>query len=425
MAQAIGGIGELLIRAGLSAPARETATGLVEEKARPNGGERQARGSRPFSHIPNARPALFNRLDRLFVPAYGFDDQASAERHLGKVGLTVDDKPRTIAQTIRRDRTYVENGVSYGTPEGMIDLVPFGDRSGTFDRRYRQPSLTLRKAGVSKPDGAYNVLLLAEGRRTASYFGDRKRSAPWVSMAKSGPWDMAVAWERSDGAPLATVDEATDGFAYNTRIFAARSARGIIIARRGVVDQDGTISRYMTEIWMVLLETFDKDASRDEIVRPSFRVIQRVDHENVDPMSCQSDLPADAQETFRRAADIFRHECRSVPTPIMEKLHFFGEQRMLSRAPAAGSFRDSIRHLDYMAALDEAQLPWQLDIVVAEFGYSSEFAECKMSFTKGETTREMLRRYKAERTLKRGEIVDQMMAEYVYPSSDTWNYTGD
>lgn len=370
---------------------------------------------------------LLTALDRFVVHAYGFDRGSQADALVGRVGRTTDTygntAPRNIIRAANGTRTYVEMNGGFSSLESSMDLDPLGDRSGVSDHRYRQPWGTLKSEGVEMPEGGYNVLLLAEGRRTTRFYGDRKRAAPYVERARSGPWDMAVAWERGDGAPLAPV--AVNGA---TKIYAARSVRGVIIARRAVIGQGGTIERFVTRTWLVKLDVMDSRGSRAEHrVRPEFIVETRVDETEVSPMTYADHIrPEAAQPLYRRAAAIFDAECApGVPEAVSKPLTMFRTQNAKRSGPESYAFRDAIKDIGYMAALDKAQEPWQLAMVVGEYGYGSEFAPNPMSYTKGQTTAEMLRRYKEERPAARGQLIDRWMTDYVYPSESMWDYTGD
>lgn len=385
--------------------------------------DRPGRATHPTPTIVQTAPALFERTNRLFVPAYGFTHEAPAAAFIESVGKERDREPRTVVLASRGAKIYI--GRDHLASEDLIDLVPFGNRPG-LDRRYHQPWLTIdRAASRVQPNGAYNVLLLVEGRRTVSFYGERKRAAPWVASARSGPWEMAVAWERGDGAELIPVDEDIRAL-LPTRIYATRSARGVIIARRARISPSGEIAGFVTEVWLVKLEVLDHNSSQDDVVRPNLWTMSRVEDEEVDPFTYKTEIPGDAILVFNRAAEIFHLVCgHGVPPAIARKLEFFRTQNAQASGPGSYMFREAIQGLGYMDALDAVQEPWQLAIVVGEHGYSSELAEEPMSFTKGETTAEMLRRYEAARPAERGELVNRWMTEYVYPTTDMWNYTGD
>lgn len=372
---------------------------------------------------PRPRPATMVETvmalasGRLVVPAYGFDDVAHAERYLAAVGQTIDggDRRRTVIRA--GSRVYVERDI--GMTEYSMDLVPFCGQQR--DPRHRQPWPILRRSDSPKPDGAYHALLLPEGRRETHWYGNRKRAAPWVKHAQSGPWDVAVAWERGDGNGLGAVYE-NDGL----RVYAARSARGVMIARRAVIGPAGQVERYVTETWLMTLDVLDRKAGDDDLVRPHFEVQSFVDEDPVDVTTYRERVAAAAQPCFDRAATIFRHRCgAALPRGMDAHLLFFQEQNAAARSRAGDAFRESIRDLDFRAALDRCQEPWQLEIAIGEFGYSSEFADNPMHFSRGQTTGKMLQLYKKDRPEARGKLIDRWWRDYVSQTTDMWNYTGD
>jgi len=242
---------------------------------------------------PEPESVMTLRARDLVVPAYGFDTSALAERYLSEVGWTLDDRRRTVIRS--GGKVYVERGITMA--EDSMDLDPLGDRRGVSDPRYRQPWLTLLSADKPKPHGAYHVLLLPEGRRETSWFGDRKRAAPWVTSARTGPWDVAVAWQRGDGEDLRPVYE-RDGL----RVYAARNVRGVLIARRAVISPGGAVERYVTETRFMTLDVFDRTFGTDDKVRPWFSVSVQLDEGPTDPLTYLDRFDEERRPLFERAA---------------------------------------------------------------------------------------------------------------------------
>lgn len=363
---------------------------------------------------PEPESVLTLRARDLVVPAYGFDTPALAERYLSEVGWTLDDRPRTVIRS--GGKVYVERGITMA--EDCMDLDPLGDRRGVSDPRYRQPWLTLLSADKPKPHGAYHVLLLPEGRRETSWFGDRKRTAPWVASARTGPWDVAVAWQRGDGEDLRPVYE-RDGL----RIYAARSVRGVLIARRAVIGMGGGVERYVTETRFMTLDVLDRKPGTDDKVRPWFAVSLFVDDEPASPLAYLDRFDEERRPLFERTAKLFDRLCaRGIPAPVEKRLRFFHDQNAKSRGREGDAFRAKLKDHDWLAGTDLVQEPWQMALAIWE--YSGRFGREEHFPTSGEQTGDMITRYCDARPA-RAALVRRWMDEYVRQLTDSWNYRGD
>ncbi|OGL99317.1 hypothetical protein A2304_05230 [Candidatus Uhrbacteria bacterium RIFOXYB2_FULL_57_15] len=377
---------------------------------------RDARERAPSRQSTGITPVMTLDDRRLVVPAYGFDDERKAAAYLEAVGTTLDDGRRVRTVIRSGGRVYVERDVLMSEHE--MDLYPLGDRRGTLDRRYHQPWLTLRRAETPKPDGAYHVLLLPEGRRETSWFGDRKRAAPWVKRARTGPWEMAVAWERGDGESLRPVCE-WDGL----RVYAARSVRGVLIARRFSISAAGVPEHAVTQTWLVTLDVFDHKAGTDDVVRPHFEVHTFMDDADPDPTKHRGRLHESAWPCFDRAAQIFRAQCGiGLPAATERHLRFFREQNEKSCGHEGDAFRARLKELDWLAGTDLVQEPWQMALAV--WAYSGQFGREEHFPTSGEQTEGMIEQYAAARPA-RAALVRRWMGDYVSQTTDMWNYRGD
>lgn len=404
---------DLLAKVGAeAAPAAVRAAPRSVAQSHPQGSARADRAAVPAGGRSDSVVAFSER--RLVVPAYGFDNPALAERYLATVSATIDETPRTVIRAA--GRTYVERDL--GMFETNMDLDPLAERRGAHDPRYRQPWPTIRRADQNMPDGAYHVLLLTEGRRETHWYGDRKRSVPWVNRARSGPWHVATSWERGDGQPLRPIFE-KDGL----RVYAAHSARGVLIARRAALDASGTATQFVTEVRLMSLDVFDRNTRDGDKVRPEFNVSRHIDDTATEPAEYRDRVPDVAKPAFDRAAAIFREQCSlGIPAEVEKHIRFFKEQNAMMRSPKGDEFRRRVDRMDCVEAFDAAQEPWQMALAV--FHSHKPEPENTMFPTSGETTGYAIDRYKASRPA-RAALVDRWMRGYVSQLTDSWNYRGD
>jgi len=358
------------------------------------------------------------------VPSYGFEtaDQAlgfaaSPDFFKNTQSCGPDD---CYAPVIRGRSSYVPR-VSAGSCRWHVsELVGSRPRFGN-----RPIWDVLRGKDTPKPEGAYNVALLVDGKRQFFRHHHHTTKHPkWWFRISSGQRDCFAVWSRKDGVEIGggmPVDDCT-------RILAARSGRGVIYACTTRFDNSGKPCGFQTELVRVEFSILDRDDAKDDMLRLE-----------VNGSVGWSDDPESPGEPWLDKADRiwvqlvekaiagFRKWCRPVPESVDQWRQSFLDQRARadtdSRTYDGSSFRDRIKPMDWQEALRLVQEPWQLQVVVGAH-CNSHFDESGGCFDANyNRVGRMLDQH--ECSSERKAELQQMIADFVEPSDGLWNYTGD
>ncbi len=299
--------------------------------------------------------------------------------------------------------------------------------SGQTSSREGKPIWTrLAPHDVVKPEGSYNVALLVEGRRR--YFRSQRytRKHPkWTYRLCDGEFDCCTVWGRND------VDHLNGGIAVDdsTRIYAARSARGVIYTRRTLFDNSGQPSGFHTGFALVEFSILDRDATKDDMLRvliTSRTAISDNSEQARDPWV--DDLDQGWQALVNRARTTFEATCKPVLDEVDEWRRNFIEQseklrRMRAMSNSAMTFFDGIRNMDWQEALQLVQEPWQLKAVID--------VHCNHRFDdsphRDDTTCSRVGRmlYQFACSDERRAELQGMVRDFVAPADELWSYSGD
>jgi hypothetical protein len=276
--------------------------------------------------------------------------------------------------------------------------------------------------------GAYNVALLVAGRRRFPLPYQDPRNAPkWWRRLSSGERDCFAEWAHTDGRRFSNV---VTSAANATRIYASRSALGVLYARTTTFNLYGNPSGFRTEIICLEFAILDHNPARDNVIK-----VQIAAQLNVEGEPSLSGLDDIWKKLIISARAGFEDHCLPVPPATEEWRKFFLEQRdkadaernkyiaAIGQYVSGPSFHRDIRDMTWQQALDLVQEPWQLQLII-EVHCNARFDETPNRYdSTGTRVRRMLEMYDC--TPERRAQLDQMIADYVEPADELWNYTGD
>jgi hypothetical protein len=355
------------------------------------------------------------------VPCYGFEQPEEAENYWRSPNFAKENRifgPGDAFAPIFRGRwAYVPRMSARYGKWLTTELV-----ANEFRNRGSKPIWeVLRTKDTPKPSGSYNVVLLVEGRR--QFFRCHRQTTKhpkwWYGIA-DGDKDCFAVWGRKDNPELsgAMVVDAS------TRVYAARSGRGVIYARETEFDNSGKPLGFRTELVRVEFSILDRDPAKDDMLR--VQLFQQISWSNEPYIS--DDLDPVWVALIERARAGFEHWCKPVQPKVEEWRQFFVGQREKAEADrrdySGASFADRVEKADWQEALRAVKEPWQLAVVASRHGRRAEFSSDGGVYTiPYETVPEMIRRHDCSEE-RRAELM-QMIADYVAPSDNLWNYRGD
>jgi hypothetical protein len=359
------------------------------------------------------------------VPCYGFDTPEAAEAYAGSpeffAGNRIFGPDDAFAPLYRGRWSYVPRMSAQHGRWLTTELVGRDARFAAGKPSWEM----LRGKDTPKRAGAYNVALLVEGRR--QFFRCHRHTTKhpkWWYRLADGDRDCFSVWSRCDGGEIrgAMVVDAS------TRMYAARSARGVIYAREMRFDNSGKPSGFRTTLVRVEFSILDRDPARDDMLRVQ-----------VSDQVCFSDNPGKPEEPslhglddvwtglIDRARGGFERWCQPVPNPVESWRQLFIAQRDKAEADRrtydGTSFGDRVKGMDWQEALRLVQEPWQLQVVIGAH-CNSRFDESPGYYDANyNRVGKMLATHDCSPE-RRQELL-KMVADYVEPCDNLWNYTGD
>ncbi len=316
-------------------------------------------------------------------------------------------------------------------------VAPFGIRHDDWETNrvfegsiMSKPSwFKLRDKGTAKTPGAYNLVLMVEGVR--SYFRHvqhRARIAPYMYRLAEGLRDCYAVWSGFDGRDLIPVMSTggSDKEQPGQRVFAARSARGVLYARVANYSSNGELTGYTLRVALVEFSVLDRDPARDDMLRVT--VMRQIAHSykaGEKPEVSKDHLDDAWKKLVDRAEAGFNRWCREVPEKVDAWRQMFIEQKAklsADREQHAESFRARIEGMSWQSALAEVQEAWQLQIVI-DVHCDSKFDESPHRCSSN-STRVGRMLSSVEDAQRRGEL-NLMVSDFVVPCDKLWSYTGD
>jgi|GEM_PF-2144412 len=280
---------------------------------------------------------------------------------------------------------------------------------------------------ATKPEGAYNVGLMVEGRRQFSTWARRTTKRPaWWYRLNDGSHDCATAWSRHDGAEQGgniTIDS-------QTRLYAARSGRGAIYTMRTTFDNEGRPDGFKTGLVLVEFSILDRDPTKDDMLKVQLvasrsAISYRTDRaaevhlEDLDPV--WQGLAQKARNTFERFCKPVSDEVEQWRVNFLDQRKNYLDQKRFSRG--AATFFDGIKSLSWQEALQVVQEPWQLKVVIDHHCDSRFDTSVHRSDTNGSRVGLMLSRFDCHQE-RRAEL-QRMVSDFVAPTDPLWSYSGD
>ena len=287
----------------------------------------------------------------------------------------------------------------------------------------------LRDKNKPKAPGAYNLMLLVEGVR--SFYRHVERSSrvpPYMYRISEGMRDCYAAWSGFDGRKLAPIRKnatGVDGEAQpGQRIFAARSARGVLYSRVANYSSTGDLSGYTLRVVQMEVNVLDRDATKDDMMRVT--VTKQVAHSyraDEKPTASTEYMDAAWKALVERAENGFNSWCREEPEDVEEwRKLFFAQKAKANAERESGSFRNHVKGMDWQAALGEVQEAWQLAVVV-DVHCDSKFDDSPHRHdSRGHRVGVMLSRID---DAERRAALSKMVSDFVAPCDKLWSYTGD
>lgn len=355
------------------------------------------------------------------VPCYGFEDPQTAREYRNSRSFREDNRiyGDDFAPIFARGLSYVPR---IGADSGhwlTTEVVP---PSNEFRPRSSKPVWDkLRGKETSKPRGSYNVALLVQGPR--EFYRDHRRTTKhpkWWHMIADGTKECFTAWGRKNtpdaGSSLITND--------STRVYAARSGRGVIYARETEFDNLGNPSGFRVELVRVEFTILDRDPAKDDMMR--VELFQQTSWSSEPHIS--EDLDAVWHVLIDRARTGFERWCQPVPAEVEKWRQLFVDQHQKRLADSndysGDSFANRVSKMDWQDALRAVEEPWQLAIVASYHGRRPEFSSDGGAYTiPYETVPTMIERHDC--TEERRDELRQMIRDYVEPADSMWNYRGD
>lgn len=333
-------------------------------------------------------------------------------------------KDSKVAENYWRNQNPIFDDVFAPISRGNSAYVPLmGARWGKWlvtelvrhDANYCKPIWeVLRAKSTPRPNNSFNVALLVEGRR--QYFRCQHHTTKhpkwWYKIAE-GNKDCFAVWDRKDNS---------EPNGATTRIFAARSGRGVIYAREAEFDNSGKPSGFRTELVRIEFSFFDSNPAKDDMLRVQ---LSRQTSWSSEP-HISGDLDPVWIKLIERARSGFERWCKPIQPKVEEWRQFFIGQREKAEVDRASSasFSSRVEKMkSWQEALRAVEEPWQLAIVASRHGRRSEFSSDGVYSIPYETVPEMIRRHDCSEE-RRAELM-QMIKDYVEPSDNLWDYRGD
>jgi hypothetical protein len=321
-------------------------------------------------------------------------------------------------------------------------VAPFGARHDDWEtnRVFEGPIMSkpgwfkLRDKGTAKTPGSYNLVLMVEGVR--SYFRHvqhRAKIAPYMYRLAEGLRDCYAVWSGFDGRDLIPVMSTggSDKEQPGQRVFAARSARGVLYARAANYGSNGELTGYTLRAALVEFSVLDRDPARDDMLRVT--VMRQIAHSykaDEKPEVSRDHLDDAWKKLIDRAESGFNRWCREVPEDVEAWRQMFVEQSAKARAERelqlssrrSESYRSQVEGLDWQAALADVKEAWQLEVVIdVHCGTKFDDSQHRCD-SNGHRVGVMLSRVD---DAERRDALRKMVSEFVAPRDKLWSYTGD
>lgn len=278
-----------------------------------------------------------------------------------------------------------------------------------------------------KPEGAYNVALMVEGHRQYSSWQRHTNKHPkWWYRLADGTRDCVTVWGRHDSAEL------TGGITLNhsTRLYAARSGRGVVYTRRTLFDNEGRPEGSTSGIVLLEFSILDRDPAKDDMLK-----IQLVASRSSLSYGANkhTEAPVEGldrvwQDLVVKAQNAFDRFCKPVSDETEQWRVRFLEQRDKLRENhrafhSEATFTNSIKGLSWQEALQMVQEPWQLKVVIDQHCHSQFDSSPHRADSTGSRVGRMLSSFDCDQT--RRDELQGMLRDFVEPMDPLWSYTGD
>lgn len=357
--------------------------------------------------------------------AYGFARKEQALRYyesadfLSDAGIPA--RGEALAPLIRRNVSYVPmTSADFG---GKWRAQGIMDASNLFMAGKPQWHM-VRAASTAKPTGAYNVMLMVEGpRRYYQHCAQTTKNPPWFCRVAQGSRDCYAVWSRENGERFGSAPSG-DG----TRIWCARSGRGVIYWRVARFEKDGKIAGFQTRVIQIEFKLRDRDPAKDDQVVLEQRLYLR---NSFTPEETVAINPDDFESSWRELVELaqagYARSCRPIPREVDEWRIFFIDQREKDKAdrllPPALSFRERVGSDGWEGALERVKEAWQLSVVIEQYAYRDEFAQDpNYPGPLADRFGRMLAKHHA--SPERKAELDKMASDYCGPVNPLWRYVG-
>lgn len=301
----------------------------------------------------------------LLVPVYGFGSMEKAVQYREQ---TQDQRCSQMEKNIyynqQHGKYYVPIPECGGLPAiGLMEV----SRVLTGERRF-----TLRRRQDPKPKEAYMAIMLMFGLRRFDYVCRDSDVPSWVRRISSGERDCFAAWVRNDGQFLhRTTLRSTQGEEF--RVHIARSARGLVYARRLVLGERGHVEGQASRTVGLSLTIFDKHPDKDDVLSLQTFALDDHDWPAADPAI---KLTVNQDAVWRGLAQQvlagFKQECTAWPaqSEARRRLIFCQQARARedARLPAQAGFYELVNQVSWQDALSLVEEPWQMEIVCRVYG---------------------------------------------------------
>jgi hypothetical protein len=281
----------------------------------------------------------------------------------------------------------------------------------------------LRSRDEPRPANSYNVALLVDGRRQFSRIRQQTTKFPkWWYRISDGDKDCFAVWGRQDGREFggAATDDGT------AHLYTARSGRGVIYSCETVFDRAGNPTDLRTELVRIEFSILDRDPMKDDMLRVC--VSQQFDSSFDGHLRFMSGTLDELWITLmKRAHAGFERSCVTVrPETEAWRKHFIEQREKFEsdRLKYADSFAERTEDMDWQEALRLVTEPWQLQCVISAHASNPQFYDSPgYPGTRSTNVSNMLAAHDC--TEERREALWKMVADYVEPCDNLWNYTGD
>lgn len=301
----------------------------------------------------------------LLVPVYGFGSMEKAVQYREQ---TQDQRCSQMEKNIyynqQHSKYYVPIPECGGLPAiGLMEV----SRVLTGERRF-----TLRRRQDPKPPEAYTAIMLMFGLRRFDYVCRDSDAPSWVRRISSGERDCFAAWVRNDGQFLhRTTLCSIQGEEF--RVHIARSARGLVYARRLVLGERGHVEGQASRTVGLSLTIFDKHPDKDDVLSLQTFALDDHDWPAADP-SIKLTVHQDAvwRGLAHRVLAGFKQECSAWPedAEVQRRLVICQQARARedARLPAQAGFYELIHQVGWQDALSLVEEPWQMEMVCRVYG---------------------------------------------------------